>query len=322
MMSINLPWIESPFFEKELEKRSHLTDKQREQARFYHENGYLILGNALDEAQTQNALSDLDGKLDHHFSPVKPRALNLWKESKAIQTLAVHESILELLETLYDRKPIPFQTLNFKYGSKQKGHSDTIHFNSFPERYMCASWMALEDMDEENGTLFYYPGSHKLNVYGFTQLMSSFKTEDNLENSANYRKYYEPFIEELMEAHQLERKTLHVKKGDVLIWSANLIHGGLHVKDESRTRWSQVNHYFFENCLYYTPMLSNPLSGEWFLRKIENIKTGELSWGSYNGYSPKRKSVPGLKYLISNHASYNFQDFKFAFTRLYHKIFK
>ena len=31
-----------------------------------------------------------------------------------------------------------------------------------PEGFMCGVWVALEDMDMENGPLVYYPGSHKL----------------------------------------------------------------------------------------------------------------------------------------------------------------
>lgn len=38
----------------------------------------------------------------------------------------------------------------------------TIHFNSIPSSYMCGAWVALEDINMDNGPVVYYPGSHKL----------------------------------------------------------------------------------------------------------------------------------------------------------------
>src|SRR5215207_9806689 len=70
--------------------------------------------------------------------------------------------MLGALQELYQRKPLPFQTLNFPVGTEQQPHSDTIHFNSIPAGFMCGVWIALEDMDENNGTLIFYPQSHKL----------------------------------------------------------------------------------------------------------------------------------------------------------------
>ena len=320
-MTLNTPWVESPFFEEELSKRTDLTETEKENARFYHENGYLILTNVFSETETGNVRKDLETTLKDSFQHEDPRAMNLWEKSKPIKKMAIKKAIAKKLEMLYGRRPIPFQTLNFKRGSQQNPHSDTIHFSSFPERFMCAAWVALEDMDKDNGTVVYYPGSHKLRAYDYSHLIPDFNVQKGTSQDF-YQNMYEPLIQQLMTVHGFPPKILHIKRGDVLIWSANLIHGGLPVKDKSRTRWSQVTHYYFEDCLYYTPQLSNKVSGEWFLRKIQNIETGKTTWGSYNGHSPKRKVVPGFRYLISDYASYNWRDFFFIFTRLYYKFFK
>ena len=42
-----------------------------------------------------------------------------------------------------------------------------------------------------------------------------------------------------------------------------------------RTRWSQVTHYYFRNCSYYTPLYSDPFYGNIFFRQIVDIGTGE-----------------------------------------------
>lgn len=320
MTHLNIPWVESPFFNTYLKEKTHLDQQQKENATFYHKNGFLIIKNAIAEELVDAIRRELEGHLSNYFTPGDPRVMNLWKHSDSIKTLAGHKSIIDTLQMLYDRKPIPFQTLNFSHGSQQNPHSDTIHFSSSPQRFMCAAWVALEDMDEDNGTVVYYPGSHKLPLFDYSDISVTFNPVDSFPDDF-YVTHYEPFIQKLMDAYNFEGKNLIVNKGDVLIWSANLIHGGLPVKDPSRTRWSQVTHYYFEDCLYYTPQLSNKPAGEWFLRKIQNITTGESTWGSYNGQQVKRKVVPGHRYIVSKYAPYNWRDFLFIFTRLYHRIF-
>ena len=45
--------------------------------------------------------------------------------------------------------------------------------------------------------------------------------------------------------------------------------------DEKRTRYSQVTHYFFHDCLYYTPMLSDPFLNKIAFRNPVDIQTGK-----------------------------------------------
>ncbi|MDB5193249.1 MAG: phytanoyl-CoA dioxygenase [Segetibacter sp.] len=60
------------------------------------------------------------------------------------------------------KEVVLFQTLNFIKGSNQRAHSDSIHMTTYPLGYLIAVWIALEDTNDNNGPLFYYPGSHKL----------------------------------------------------------------------------------------------------------------------------------------------------------------
>jgi hypothetical protein len=198
---------------------------------------------------------------------------------------------------LYEREPVPFRTVNFKVGTQQKAHSDTLHFSSLPARYMCGVWVALEDITEDNGPLFYYPGSHRNPEYNFSDFKNT--TEDT-----SYENYpeYETFMEELMEKSAYKKKKFLAKKGDALIWSSNIIHGGSPVEDPKSTRFSQVTHYYFENCLYYTPMLSNMVSNELFIRRnLVDIKTGKIVEQSFNGNKAQLIRTRGSLYSINNH---------------------
>ena len=69
-----------------------------------------------------------------------------------------------------DREPLPFQTLNFPVGTSQYPHSDSIHFHTIPAGFMVGVWVALENIDAENGPLVYYPGSHKLPYFSMQDL--------------------------------------------------------------------------------------------------------------------------------------------------------
>ncbi|MCE6991861.1 phytanoyl-CoA dioxygenase family protein [Dyadobacter sp. CY323] len=283
MIAANLPWIESPFFE-EIVKTKNLTAEQERYVREYHENGFVVISGMLPESLIDQTRKDADEKAFNPDFPIKTqrddrRIQDFWKVSDACKQLTSHPELLKTLELLYGREVIPFQTLNFKFGSQQRAHSDTIHFSSLPARFMCGVWVALEDITEENGPVFYYPGSHRLPEYDFSQI----RTDAATSSYSDYAQY-EDFIEKIVAANKFEKKKFLAKKGDLLIWSSNIIHGGSLVTREGATRWSQVTHYFFKDCYYYTPMLSNMVTKDLFLRRnLENIRTGERVEQSYNG---------------------------------------
>ena len=173
-----------------------------------------------------------------------------------VRELACHEKIINLLEEIYGRKPIPFQTLNFLRGTEQQTHSDSIHFNSIPQRWMCGVWVAFEDVGKENGPLHYYPGSHRLPILDASDTNSILLKKRGFYSA--YSSHYEPAIQELINIAGLKKEVFFPRKGDCLIWSSNLLHGGEAILDNSLTRLSQVTHYFFENCTYTCPLHSNP----------------------------------------------------------------
>jgi hypothetical protein len=189
--------------------------------------------------------------------------------------------VLATLRFLYGREPIPFQTLNFLPGTQQPPHSDQIHFSSLPSRFMCGVWVALEDVTLDNGPLVYYPGSHRaaevqLHELGLWAELPGMWLGDN------YRRY-ESYLAALMEARGYQPRPLLLRRGQVTIWSANLIHGGMPIR-APETRMSQVTHYFFERCLYYTPILSDVALGEYHLREhVVDIRTGRPVEQSING---------------------------------------
>ena len=75
------------------------------------------------------------------------------------------------------------------------------------------------------------------------------------------------------------------RKGLALIWAANLLHGGGRHNSPDLTRWSQVTHYLFDDCAYYTPMHSDPAYGNISFRQPVDISTGRIMPNMYAGHA-------------------------------------
>jgi hypothetical protein len=50
-----------------------------------------------------------------------------------------------------------------------------------------------------------------------------------------------------------------------------LLHGGSKQNNPNLTRWSQVTHYYFENCDYISPVLSNFRNNKLLYKDVINI---------------------------------------------------
>ncbi|GGG50424.1 hypothetical protein GCM10011403_04460 [Pseudohongiella nitratireducens] len=256
-----------------------------DQIAFFEKNGYVIV----DFGFSEETLDALVSELHPYYNPEHLRAPSFgariqdaWKFVEPAHQLATQANVLSALEQLFQRKPLPFQTLNFPVGTQQATHSDTIHFNSMPNGFMAGVWIALEDIDEENGPLEYYPGSHKLPEI----------TMQDAGLEPGYQNYpeYEAFIAKHVQETGIEAAYGYMPKGHGLIWHANLLHGGSKQKDTRRTRHSQVTHYFFDGCQYFTPMHSQP--GKPALRHPEWIEPGNFVYRPPHATEDGTKSAP------------------------------
>ncbi|MBU9629625.1 hypothetical protein KTE60_10040 [Burkholderia multivorans] len=82
---------------------------------------------------------------------------------------------------------------------------------------------------------------------------------------------YQEIWDAMVAAKGASIKTFEARNGQALIWCANLLHGGSPQIDPAMSRWSQVAHYFFDNCVYYTPEFSDEYLGRLQLRNLVNI---------------------------------------------------
>jgi ectoine hydroxylase-related dioxygenase (phytanoyl-CoA dioxygenase family) len=223
---------------------------------------------------------------DHLFEVGRvERVQDAWYRSRAIRELAAWPHLNRLLEAAWGRRPFPFQTLNFQRGSQQHLHSDILHFSSRPRGFMCGVWIALEDVRPESGPLIYVRGSHRLP--GLTlQDCGVAAAQPTMED---YDRHYVPRFARLLADSGLPKQEVLIRKGEALVWSANLAHGGAPIADPAATRRSLVVHYYFDDCVYYTPRLSNEPAGRLALRLPADVRTGRFAWPREAG---RRRPVP------------------------------
>src|SRR5688572_29422368 len=117
---MNTPWVESPFFHDIL-KTKKLTDQEKQLAQEYHDNGFVVVSGLFDEALIDKVQQETEKYFDKKV-PIQTysderRIQDLWMASKPVKELSIAAPLVNILEMLYGREAIPFQTLNFSVGS-------------------------------------------------------------------------------------------------------------------------------------------------------------------------------------------------------------
>jgi phytanoyl-CoA dioxygenase PhyH len=168
----------------------------------------------------------------------RTKMLDVYTCSSAAREAITAPQVIEFLSTIFEDQPKAFQSLTFWNGSQQSIHKDSayVKIDSNP-MHLAATWLALEDIEPGTGELEYYIGSHRAPDFlfgGSNKWMESHPEE------------HDRFLQSLHD----DAKTLgHLKgsflarKGDVLIWHADLAHGGSPISQPSLTRKSLVTHF-------------------------------------------------------------------------------
>ena len=262
-------WLDRPGAGAEVAarlRRGQITAAQAEACRFWIENGYFVVPGLIDAATLDDAWAAYEAALadgtfgEVRFAPgathLRERELDPHLKVPAIRALQNHPAILAWTDLFFDRKTVPFQTIMGHAGSQQRAHSDSIHMTTYPLGYLVASWLAFEDISPDSGPLDYYPGSHRL-PYLLSAEAGIAAREFKAKGYGIYHERYEPMIEEACRSAGLERKVFLAKKGDILFWHANLVHGGTPRLDATLSRKALVCHYFAEKVVTYHDLSGN-----------------------------------------------------------------
>ena len=221
-------------------------------------DGFVVLPGAVEPAlcravtaEVERAWSELDPRLSvelggsyHDLSPELRakhfKLLDLYFHAEPARRAAFAPAVLEFLRLVFEREVLLFQSLSFELGSGDPVHQDTANVVTESPLEFCAAWVALEDIRSGSGELCYYPGSHRLDEATFG---GGVRNWNRRRDGKERRQAVLDGLHERALARGLELARFLPRQGDVLIWSADLAHGGNPITDTALTRRSLVCHY-------------------------------------------------------------------------------
>ena len=216
----------------------------REDVEFYRAQGYLLARGLFGEAECDHLRTyfrDMverggdgwaEGEVDpNHPDPLKryPRLLQPHRADDVAFKFMLDSRIREYLASFYGRETLAVQTMVYFKPPGAKGqalHQDQRYLRAEPGTCM-AAWLALEDIDEENGCLQIIPGSQLFPVLcpGTSDTSVSFTSE----------------MVPVPQGH--DPINVLMKKGDILFFNGSLVHGSGPNHSKDRFRTIIVGHY-------------------------------------------------------------------------------
>ncbi len=203
-------------------------------------DGYVALKGFLDPDQLQNLLQNLDRYIEE-VAPTLPGADVFYEDKeykgtlKQLIRMSQHDEFFremmeesefrEVADILMGRRSDP-QNMQFfnkppKVGQPTPPHQDGYYWMITPQEG-CTMWLALEEVDEENGCVRYAKGSHsrgmrphgRTQTLGFSQGITDFPNEDDSANEV----------------------VMRAQPGDLLIHHAQTVHWANGNSSDTRSR--------------------------------------------------------------------------------------
>jgi phytanoyl-CoA hydroxylase len=235
--------------------RDEITDADADVLAHYIDDGYVVFPKATDESVIDEYLRVFEAAWNappdriflHWNRQYLPMDRKYYDEVTKVgeihtcferaEELIFPPPVLRFLTQIYERPPVVFQTMTMRKGSEEILHIDTGPLTLTEPMSMVASWVALEDVQPLSGEFQFIPGSHRL-----PELLHYGTDKGHDGDYEEYDKILKTTLR-MCEERGLETKTLMAKKGDVLIWHADLMHGGAPIQVRQRTRKSLVAHF-------------------------------------------------------------------------------
>jgi phytanoyl-CoA hydroxylase len=174
------------------------------------------------------------------------RMVNMHLVLPELENLFINNKALQVTDQLFCEPTTLYTSLYFEVGSSQDYHRDTPYFWTNPGYSYFGIWLALEDTDDSNGALTAIRGSHLLqDSLAFREEIGKLDLDESglpRALSGILWDTYQKRVQDACHASGLTFTQLHIKKGDVIIWHPQLMHGGGKITDTQRTRNSFVMH--------------------------------------------------------------------------------
>ena len=187
--------------------------------------------------------------------------VNIFHASKPFRELMFNKKVIEEIAQLADAKQLRIWHDQIQYkpsagGGHSLWHQDAPYWSTLtPNDEMVTAWIALDDVDVDNGCMRMMPGTHK---WG-----------DQIEYLHKIKDFYNPPTE--YQGHKLEVQMRPVKKGHVHYHHSLTWHGSGENKS-NRPRRAIALHYMTERCRYAA-------SGHHPMKPYIKVADGEMMQG-------------------------------------------
>ncbi|HJR12766.1 MAG TPA: phytanoyl-CoA dioxygenase family protein [Rhodanobacteraceae bacterium] len=222
-----------------------------------------------------------DARASHRF-----KVNDLYLEQASVRRLALNDGLVPLLQRLLGERPALCNSLSLEYGTEQEDHVDSLFMTPRTPAHLVAVWVALEDCSPESGLLRYWPGSHRIEPYVFSNGQRHFIPEE--------WDAWRGWMRAQVQQRGLQSELFQASKGDIFIWNAQLLHGGSPIADRGRTRRSVVFHYFSESDCRAMGHRLVPESGGFWIRRSHQPIPGSLDARTRNRARKMVRRVRGL----------------------------
>ncbi|MGH8191040.1 MAG: phytanoyl-CoA dioxygenase family protein [Rhodanobacteraceae bacterium] len=207
-----------------------------------------------------------DARKSHRF-----KVNDLYLEQASVRALALNDRLVPLLNRLLGEPPALCNSLSLEFGTEQPDHVDSLYMTPRTPAHLVAIWVALEDCSPESGLLRYWPGSHGIEPYVFSNGGRHYVPEE--------MDAWKAYMQGQLHERELRSELFPARKGDAFVWNAELLHGGSPIAEPGRTRRSIVFHYFSESdCRAMGSRLVPAAGGFWVRRSPQPVPGSLNAW--------------------------------------------
>jgi phytanoyl-CoA hydroxylase len=250
-----------------------------EQVTQFQRDGFLLGGKVLSD-ETVDLLNeevarvirdrDAGGRqpvLCHNFARAQGQTVwqivNIWEASDAFHVIIAKPNIVEEVAQLTGAKALRMWHDQIQYKTATDGGVNMWHQDSpywpilTPKTAQVTAWIALDDVDEENGCMSMVAGSYKWGPN--IDFLHTLKAWDDMPSEFDGR--------------QLEKRTCPAPKGHVHFHHALTWHGS-HANHSARPRRAIALHYMTDETRYVE-------AGNHVMKQFVTVKDGEVLAGEH-----------------------------------------
>jgi len=183
----------------------------------------------LSEIKPGDGQYDRSDPLAFYPRMMNPHSHPQWEVGSIARSFLLDARLKPILTDLLDEEPVGVQTMFYFKPAGARGqelHQDNFYLRVKPGTCM-AAWLAVDDVDAENGGMKVVPGSHHEEV----------ACPQKADPTVSFTTDYVPVPQGMTAVH------VAMKAGDVLFFNGSVIHGSTPNTSATRFRRSLIAHY-------------------------------------------------------------------------------